>query len=89
MKRIEKLKSRQYAAILLDLLMPVVDGYAVLDHLQRENPALLDRVIVVTASLSQRELSRVRTYPIHGLLAEAVRSRDAAVRGPGMRGPGR
>jgi CheY-like chemotaxis protein len=65
---LEKLKSRQYAAILLDLLMPVVDGYAVLDHLQRENPALLDRVIVVTASLSPRELNRVRTYAIHGLL---------------------
>lgn len=67
---LEKLKSRQYAVILLDLLMPGVDGYVVLDHLQRETPALLDRVIVVTASLSPRELARVRTYPIHGLLAK-------------------
>jgi CheY-like chemotaxis protein len=65
---IEKLKSRQYAAILLDLLMPVVDGYAVLDHLRRENPAMLDRVLVVTASLSPRELDRVGGYAIHGLI---------------------
>ena len=65
---IEKLKSRQYAAILLDLLMPVIDGFAVLEHLQRENPEMLARVLVVTAALAPRELTRVRAYPIHGLL---------------------
>ncbi|HET8773874.1 MAG TPA: response regulator [Thermoanaerobaculia bacterium] len=93
---LEKLKSRQYAAILLDLLMPGVDGYAVLDHLRRETPALLGRVIVVTASLSPRELDRVRAYPIHGLLPKPfdVETLQIAVRecaGPGgessFRGP--
>jgi putative two-component system response regulator len=65
---IERLKSRQYAAILLDLLMPVVDGYAVLDYLQAERPDLLGRVLVVTASLSQREIQRVREYDIAGVI---------------------
>ena len=59
---IEKLKSRQYAAILLDLLMPVADGYAVLDFLKSEAPHLLQRVVVVTAALSPRETQRVSTY---------------------------
>jgi putative two-component system response regulator len=79
---IEKLKSRQYAAILLDLLMPVVDGYAVLDHMQRENPAMLLRVIVVTASLSAREMERVRGYAIRGVIAKPfeVDTLQAAVR---------
>jgi CheY-like chemotaxis protein len=67
---IEKLKNRQYAAILLDLLMPLVDGYAVLDHLTEHRPDLLRRVIVVTASLSSRQIQRVRQYDIFGLIAK-------------------
>jgi two-component system sensor histidine kinase/response regulator len=65
---IEKLKSRQYAAILLDLLMPIVDGYAVLDHLSAEQPDLLRRVIVVTASLSTREMQRLRSYAVRAVV---------------------
>jgi CheY-like chemotaxis protein len=67
---IDKLKSRHYAAILLDLLMPVADGYAVLDHLTAERPDLLRRVLVVTASLSPRELQRVREYSIRAVIAK-------------------
>lgn len=67
---IEKLKSRQYAAILLDLLMPVVDGYAVLDHLTAERPDLLRRVLVVTASLAAREMQRLRAYAVRSVLSK-------------------
>jgi CheY-like chemotaxis protein len=67
---IEKLQHRQYAAILLDLLMPVVDGYAVLDHLMAERPDLLRRVLVVTASLSTRQMERLREYPIRGVISK-------------------
>ena len=68
MQAIEKLKSRQYSAILLDLLMPDTDGYAVLDFLARERPADVRRVLVVTASLSPRELQRVHAYDIRDLI---------------------
>jgi CheY-like chemotaxis protein len=67
---IEKLKSRQYSAILLDLLMPFVDGYAVLDFLKETRPDLLRRVLVVTASLSSRQLQRVRDYDVFGVMAK-------------------
>ena len=62
---IDKLRSRRYAAILLDLLMPVVDGYGVLDYLEREQAALTGRVMVVTAALAPREMDRVGRYPIY------------------------
>lgn len=65
---IEKLKSRQYAAILLDLLMPGADGYAVLDFLQSEAPHVLQRVLVVTAALSPRQTERVGTYATYGVV---------------------
>jgi putative two-component system response regulator len=67
---IEKLKCRQYAVILLDLLMPVVDGYGVLDYLRAEHPALLGRVLVVTAALGAREMQRVSTYNVCGVVAK-------------------
>ena len=67
---IERLKSRQYAAILLDLLMPIVDGYAVLDQLRDERPDLLRRVLVVTAALTTRELQRVRAYEVFAVVGK-------------------
>jgi CheY-like chemotaxis protein len=67
---IEKLQRRQYAAILLDLLMPIADGYAVLDHLTSQHPDLLRRVLVVTASLATREMQRLRTYPVRAVITK-------------------
>lgn len=65
---VEKLKHRQYAAVVLDLLMPYLDGYAVLDFLKEERPDLLRRVVVVTASLSAAQMHRVRQYEIFGVI---------------------
>ena len=67
---IEKLKSREYASILLDLLMPHADGYAVLDYLTAERPAMVKRVLVVTAALAARHMDRVRQYDICNVIAK-------------------
>ena len=67
---IEMLKSRPYAAVLLDLLMPTFDGYFVLDFIARERPEMLDRVLVVTASVTSREMQRVREYGINAVIAK-------------------
>ncbi|PYQ27002.1 MAG: hypothetical protein DMF56_21875 [Acidobacteria bacterium] len=67
---IEKLKARQYAVILLDLLMPVTDGYAVLEFLKRDHPELLPRVIVMTASISRRAMEGVREYAVGGVITK-------------------
>jgi CheY-like chemotaxis protein len=70
MEAIAKLKSRPYAAILVDLLMPRADGYSVLDFLRSERPELMRRSIVLTASVMPREISRVREYDVFGMLAK-------------------
>ena len=67
---IAKLTNRRYAAVLLDLLMPRSDGYDVLDFVQAQRPDMLSRVLVVTASLTERQLQRVRSYPICGVVAK-------------------
>ncbi len=61
---IEKLRTNLYAAIILDLRMPLLDGFGVLDFIKEHSPDLLRRVVVLTASLTRNELTRVDTYPV-------------------------
>jgi CheY-like chemotaxis protein len=69
---IEKLKRRSYAAILLDLLRPSSDRYAVLDFLSAGDRDLLRRVIVITTPLSHNEMKRVGAYGVHGIVAKPL-----------------
>jgi putative two-component system response regulator len=93
---IEKLKLRKYAAIVLDLLMPVVDGYGVLEFLRTEHPHLIRRVLVVTAALGPRSMERLSGYDVRGVVAKpfevdalfsAVRECAGDSDEPLMRGP--
>ena len=68
MSAIEQLKSRQFAAVILDLVMPVADGYAVLDFLRMERADLLPRTVVITASVARREMERVASYGVHTVM---------------------
>lgn len=70
LEAIEKLKTKQYAAILLDIRMPQLDGYGVLEYLKTNRPELLRKVLIVTAALSDRELSRMDEYEVFGLVAK-------------------
>src|SRR5690242_4014411 len=64
MDAVEKLKTNQYATILLDLRMPQYDGFSVLDFLKTNNPETLRTVLVVTALLSPKESDRAKAYGI-------------------------
>jgi len=48
---IQKLAHSDYATVLLDLMMPRVDGHGVLRFLERERPAEKPWVIVMTANM--------------------------------------
>jgi len=67
---IEKLRTNTYSVILLDLRMPNVDGFAVLDHLKATKPDMLARVLVVTALLRAEEMERARAYGICGIVSK-------------------
>src|SRR3954468_15958476 len=67
---IERLRTRNYAALLLDLRMPHMDGFAVLEHLSEHQPKVLRNVLVVTAALAQRDLQRAIAYGICGIVTK-------------------
>ena len=46
---IEDLLQHDYALITLDLMMPRIDGFAVLKYLSEHHPEMLGNVVVVTA----------------------------------------
>jgi DNA-binding response OmpR family regulator len=70
LEAIAKLRVKTYSAIVLDLLMPHVDGYAVLDFLKENHPDVLPRVLVVTAALTRADMNRVREYPVCGVVGK-------------------
>ena len=47
---IDAIENQQYAAILLDLMMPLEGGMTVIRYLRENTPATLRRVIVITGA---------------------------------------
>ncbi len=63
----DHLNRHNYSVILLDLMMPDVSGFELLDRLQRDSPSLLPRVIVMTGA-SKRSIENLDTSRIWGLI---------------------
>ncbi len=63
----EYLKQDRYAVILLDLMMPEVNGFELLERLERDSPAMLSRVIILTGA-AQRVTEKVDTSRVFGLI---------------------
>lgn len=66
---IEKLSSKEYGTILLDLMMPRVDGHGVLEFLQKNNPEKAQSVIVMTANLPGG-VDAAKSQPIFRVLSK-------------------
>jgi two-component system alkaline phosphatase synthesis response regulator PhoP len=63
----DQINRQKYSVILLDLMMPDVNGFELLDRLQRESPSLLPRIIVMTGA-NQRSVDTVDKSSIWGLI---------------------
>src|SRR5688572_3285532 len=63
---IEMLRENAYAVVLLDLMMPHVDGFAVLDAIKTDtaNPP----VVLVITGASRELIERLDTQRIHGVV---------------------
>ncbi len=46
---IETLDHDRFDAVVLDLMMPRVDGFGVIDHVIATNPRMMEKIVVMTA----------------------------------------
>ena len=63
----DQIHRHNYSVILLDLMMPAVNGFELLDRLERDSPALLEKVIVMTGA-SQRSIQNLDTSRVWGMI---------------------
>ena len=64
---LELLALGSYDLIFLDLMMPRVNGFEVLDYLRLEKPSLL-ATVVVTTGIAERQLNRLDSEGVRGVL---------------------
>jgi CheY-like chemotaxis protein len=58
--------------MLLDLVMPVLDGFELLDAIQENQLADQMEVFILSSSNQQRDLIRARQYPIAGYIQKPI-----------------
>jgi|SRR4051812_32771464 CheY-like chemotaxis protein len=70
-----KLGLGEFDAIILDLMMPNLDGFAFIDTLQQNDPARLKRIIVTSAASPAVIRDRLRGEP-YAVLPKPFEIRD-------------
>lgn len=66
---IERIDEDGYSVILLDMMMPRVDGFGVLQHLQAHHPDKLARTIIASA-VPESEIMKSIAMPVYGIHAK-------------------
>ncbi len=71
---LEKIESEKPDVILLDLIMPIMDGFEVLEHLKQNNNQI--PVIVITAYLKGNTFQRCIELGAKGFLNKPVKMQE-------------
>lgn len=71
---IDLLAAGSYAVVVLDLVMPQVDGFAVLDHLQSRDGAA--PVVIVVTGAEEQIVSRLDPRIVHGIIRKPFDARE-------------
>jgi CheY-like chemotaxis protein len=68
LEAIRLLTPGKYAAVLLDLMMPVVSGFEVIEHLERTAPEELHACVIVLTAVAEKDLKRLHGKPVFRVL---------------------
>jgi len=66
---IERIDQNGYSIILLDLMMPRIDGYGVLKHLEAHHPSQL-RCTIIASAVPESEILKQFTIPVFRIHAK-------------------
>jgi CheY-like chemotaxis protein len=65
---IQKIEASPYQAILLDLMMPIADGYEVINYLERTAPERLGACVIVLTAVSTADLRKLEGKPVFRII---------------------
>src|SRR3954447_15589452 len=65
---LEAMRARRPATVVLDLMMPIMDGFTFMEACHSEQ--LCDNVPIVVISAAHDALQRIREVPIHACIAK-------------------
>lgn len=71
---IERLDTAKYDAVVLDLMMPRVDGFGVVEHLIETQPRMVEKTVVLTAF--PKTAVRERLHHLCGVLSKPFELND-------------
>lgn len=72
---VENILTKSYDMVFLDIKMPRISGYEILDKLKKEvsiNNINLPDIVVITALISQDVETKLAGYPIHGMIHKPI-----------------
>lgn len=72
---IEAIKKKNYSVILLDMMMPRVTGFDVIEYAARHQPKLLDNIIVMTAA-GESVSERIKGHAVYRLISKPFDLRE-------------
>jgi CheY-like chemotaxis protein len=60
--------TQTYDAFVLDLMMPVMNGIEVINHLEQAAPKGLTQCVVVLTAASNRDLAKIQGKPVYPII---------------------
>lgn len=75
---VDLVRENHYAVILLDLLMPVADGFVVLDALSRIDNSASPPVVLVLTGADRRVIAQIDSRHVHGVIRKPFDPEDIA-----------
>lgn len=73
---IEQVAAKEFDVIVLDLLMPNVNGFEVLDHLRLRHPHMLKKTIVLSGLTGQKSTAELSEQEIFKVMRKPFRMKD-------------
>jgi len=70
---LKEILKEEYDCVFLDIKMPVLSGYDILNYLHNKSPNKIKKIIIVSALITNDIMENTTKYPIKGILPKPIR----------------